>query len=160
MSKHWEFEGQITINGLSESDRVSLHFPGQGHVSIRGIRAETPGLADRRTLTLYPFTPSMLCTNVGRRSPDEFSYTIAGSDVGDYQEVRNHPGDADIDVRPIQGFQVSNLLEPDDVLVRISGATLGPHKLMKGVCDAWQAPWNFVVAFRFPRTMIQELAAN
>jgi hypothetical protein len=156
----WEFEGQITINGFNEMSRVSLYFPGQGQVLIRGIRASTPDLRDRKELTLYPFSPSMLCARVGRPAAGEFSFTVSGSEVGDYREVMNHPGDADIDVRAIDSFQVTNLPTPDSVLVRISGITSRPHKLMEGQSHDWEAPWNFVVALTIPRSTIKELLGD
>ena len=103
MSESYEFDGSIEIDGVIESERVSVYFAAHCHeAAIHGVGSA--GLL-KKTLYLRPFDVWMLREPTRDAMKEGFYYSISGTRIGAYSYgPLGHPGDGEYDLRPIKKF--------------------------------------------------------
>ncbi len=150
MSDSYEFDGSIELDGVLESNRVSVFFAYCHEVMINS--GGDSRLHNKKTLYLLPFDLFMLRSSDIDSMKNGFYYSISGTHVGSY--IDGSIGDGGYDRRPIKKFTLRCKYSADDLRVEIEGIT------EQGISDFLHKPLHprqFYVRFTVPRADMKKL---
>ena len=149
MDQKVECSGEVRINGIVLSSQVFVYL------GPHGMRLSDGGKG-QRSLDIYTFNFAMANALDHRLLAKPIEYSIAGTRLGGYAQQFGHPGEGDIDFRPIKRLNILITHDNESANYAISGFASG----REGHVDSSRATpidWDFKVIFRVPRESIARL---